>query len=352
MKLNQWWIASLIILISGTAVFLFTRHETLAKQVSPAKLQCELPPSSSAAPKIGMVWIPEGTFDMGDSVYAEEKPVRNVRVKGFWMDRTEVTNAEFAAFVKATGYVTVAERPVNPQLLASLPEDMRKPGAVVFKVPAKLTYGDDPRQWWQYIPGANWKHPSGPDSNVDKYGQFPVVHITFEDAQAYAQWRGHRLPTEAEWEWAARAGAKELPGQHDQPASANTWQGIFPMANASEDGFAGLAPVACYAPNAYGLFDMIGNVWELTADAFVADRPAVASAAQSSSKQGLDPDEAQRPPIFKKLQANSEPKARVIKGGSFLCAPNYCMRYRAGSRQPQEEDLAVSHLGFRTIYQP
>jgi formylglycine-generating enzyme required for sulfatase activity len=124
------------------------------------------------------------------------------------------------------------------------------------------------------------------------------------------------------------------------------------MANASEDGFAGLAPVACYAPNAYGLFDMIGNVWELTADAFVADRPAVASAAPSNSKQGLDPDEAQRPPIFKTHQANSDPKARVIKGGSFLCAPNYCMRYRAGSRQPQEEDLAVSHLGFRTIYQP
>jgi formylglycine-generating enzyme required for sulfatase activity len=263
------------------------------------------------------------------------------------MDRTEVTNSEFAAFVKATGYVTVAERPVNPQLIASLPEDMRKPGAVVFKVPAKLNYGDDPRQWWQYIPGANWKQPAGPDSTVDKYGQFPVVHITFEDAQAYAKWKGHRLPTEAEWEWAARAGAKELPSQHDQPDSANTWQGIFPMANASEDGFAGLAPVACYAPNAYGLFDMIGNVWELTTDLFVAERPAI-----SNSQQGLDPDEAQRPPIFKTLQANAQPKARVIKGGSFLCAPNYCMRYRAGSRQPQEEDLAVSHLGFRTIYQP
>jgi formylglycine-generating enzyme required for sulfatase activity len=312
MKFLQWSVAGSVVLVLGATAFWLTKHDASPKQALPAKLQCELPPSSSAAARPGMVWIPEGVFDMGDSVYAEEKPVRNVRVKGFWMDRTEVTNSEFAAFVKATGYVTVAERPVNPQLIASLPEDMRKPGAVVFKVPAKLSYGDDPRQWWQYLPGANWQHP-----------------------------------TEAEWEWAARAGAKELPGQHDQPASANTWQGIFPMANASEDGFAGLAPVACYAPNAYGLFDMIGNVWELTADVFVAERPAA-----SSSKQGLDPDEAQRPPIFKTLQANSEPKARVIKGGSFLCAPNYCMRYRAGSRQPQEEDLAVSHLGFRTIYQP
>jgi formylglycine-generating enzyme required for sulfatase activity len=352
MKFIQWSIASAIILVLGASVFWLTKDKAPAKQAISAKFQCELPPASTAAPRPGMVWIPEGVFDMGDSVYAEEKPVRNVRVKGFWMDRTEVTNLEFAAFVKATGYVTVAERPVSPQLLSSLPEDMRKPGAVVFKVPAQLNYGDDPRQWWQYIPGASWQHPAGPGSNIDLYGHFPVVHIAYEDAQAYAKWKGHRLPTEAEWEWAARAGAKELPGQHDQPESANTWQGIFPMANASEDGFSGIAPVGCYAPNAYGLFDMIGNVWELTADVFVAERPAVSSQTVTSPNQGLDPDEAQRPPIFKKLQANSDPKARVIKGGSFLCAPNYCMRYRAGSRQPQEEDLAVSHLGFRTLYQP
>ena len=351
MKFFRWSLFSTLILLATAATLWLTQDKTSAKQVLPAKLQCELPPSSSAAPRPGMVWIPDGVFDMGDSVYAEEKPVRNVRVKGFWMDRTEVTNSEFAAFVKATGYVTVAERPVNPQLMASLPEAMRQPGAVVFKVPAKLTYGDDPRQWWQYVPGASWQHPAGPGSSVDNYGQFPVVHITFEDAQAYAQWKGHRLPTEAQWEWAARAGAKELPGQHDQPASANTWQGVFPMANASEDGFAGLAPVACYAPNAYGLFDMIGNVWELTADVFVADRSTISSKG-GSANQGLDPDEAQRPPIFKTLQANSSPQSRVIKGGSFLCAPNYCMRYRAGSRQAQEEDLAVSHLGFRTILQP
>ena len=279
---------------------------------------------------------------MGDSVYAEEKPVRNVQVKGFWMDRTEVTNQEFADFVKATGYVTVAERPVDPKLHASLPEVMRQAGAVVFKMPSQLTRGDDPSQWWQYVPGANWQHPAGPATSIEKHGHFPVVHITYEDALAYAKWKGRTLPTEAQWEWAARAGAKELPSQHDQPASANTWQGIFPMANSAEDGFAGLAPVGCYGANAWGLFDMIGNVWELTADVFVAERSTPAKG------QGLDPDAAQKPPVFKA----GTPQARVIKGGSFLCAPNYCMRYRAGSRQPQEEDLAVSHLGFRTILQP
>ena len=223
---------------------------------------------------------------------------------------------------------------------------MLKAGAVVFSMPAALKSGDDPSQWWKYVVGANWRHPAGPNTSIEKYGSFPVVHITYEDAKAYAQWKGHQLPTEAQWEWAARAGAKEMPSQHDQPAGANTWQGIFPMANSSEDGFAGLAPVGCYAPNAYGLFDMIGNVWELTADVFVVDR--VENSQLRTKDQGLDPDDAQRPPAFKQATGG----ARVIKGGSFLCAPNYCMRYRAGSRQPQEEDLAVSHLGFRTIYQP
>ena len=310
--------------------------------VAAGKLQCDLPAPDAKAPHPGMVWVPPGTFDMGDSVYAEEKPVRNVQVKGFWMDRTEVTNQEFAAFVKATGYVTVAERPVDPKLHDSLPEVMRQAGAVVFKMPGQLTRGDDPSQWWQYVPGANWQHPAGPATSIDKHGHFPVVHITYEDALAYAKWKGRTLPTEAQWEWAARAGAKELPSQHEQPAQANTWQGIFPTVNSAEDGFAGLAPVGCYGANAWGLFDMIGNVWEMKADVFVAER------AISAKGQGLDPDASQQPPIFK----TGTPQARVIKGGSFLCAPNYCMRYRAGSRQPQEEDLAVSHLGFRTILQP
>jgi sulfatase modifying factor 1 len=315
---------------------------------STGKLQCDLPAPDAASPHPGMVWVPAGKFDMGDSVYPEEKPVRNVEVKGFWMDRTEVTNQEFEAFVKATSYVTVAERPVDPKYHAGLPEVMRQAGAVVFRMPDKLTQGDDPRQWWQYIPGANWRHPAGPTSDIKQHGHFPAVHITYEDALAYAKWKGHSLPTEAQWEWAARAGAKELPSQHDQPAHANTWQGIFPTANSNEDGFAGLAPVGCYGANAWGLFDMVGNAWELTADVFVAERSAANSIQGQGQGQGLDPDAAQKPPNFK----SGTPQARVIKGGSFLCAPNYCMRYRAGSRQPQEEDLAVSHLGFRTIRQP
>lgn len=356
MKYRQWLMKglagiALVTAITWMVIAFRGQQEVIPDKAAQAasQLECKLPEVDQTARHPGMVWIPAGQFDMGDSVYAEEKPVLNVKVKGFWMDRTEVTNQAFAEFVKATGYVTVAERDVDSKLHANLPEDLRKPGAVVFKMPPKLTQSDDPRQWWRYTPGANWKHPAGPHSSIEKYGQFPVVHMTYEDAKAYAQWKGHTLPTEAQWEWAARAGAKEMPGQHDaptQPSGANTWQGIFPMANSSEDGFAGLAPVGCYAPNAWGLFDMIGNVWELTADVFVADRPEVAKSGFKG--EGIDPDTAQKPPIFKTAQSNS----RVIKGGSFLCAPNYCMRYRAGSRQPQEEDLAVSHLGFRTILQP
>ena len=337
----SWWLGGFCIALMAGLAWHFKPAQAPAVEIA-RKLQCDLPSPDAHAPQPGMVWVPPGKFDMGDNVYAEEKLVRNVQVKGFWMDRTEVTNQEFAAFVKATGYVTVAERPVDPKLHASLPEVMRQAGAVVFKMPKQLTRDDDPSQWWQYVPGANWQHPAGPSSTIDQHGHFPVVHITYEDALAYAKWKGRSLPTEAQWEWAARAGASALPHQHDQPASANTWQGIFPMANSAEDGFAGLAPVGCYGANAWGLFDMIGNVWELTSDLFVADR------STSPKGQGLDPDAAQKPPEFKAGKV----QARVIKGGSFLCAPNYCMRYRAGSRQPQEEDLAVSHLGFRTILQP
>ena len=278
MKLLQWSIAGSVFLVLGATAFWLKRDEASVKQAQPTKLQCELPPSLTTAPKPGMVWVPEGVFDMGDSVYAEEKPVRNVRVKGFWMDRTEVTNSEFAAFVKATGYVTVAERPVNPQLIASLPEDMRKPGAVVFKVPAKLTYGDDPRQWWQYIPGANWKQPAGPDSTVDKYGQFPVVHITFEDAQAYAKWKGHRLPTEAEWEWLSRfngGGGEQkypwgdsMPVMEDSGNYADESAEVF-MSNTLGkywDGYPVTSPTGKFKANSLGVFDLGGNVAEWVND--------------------------------------------------------------------------------------
>ena len=214
---------------------------------------------------------------------------------------------------------------------------MRKPGAVVFISPTQLSGQGSPTQWWRYVPGANWRHPGGPGTSIEGRGAFAVVQVTIEDAQAYARWKGRTLPSEAQWEWAAR-GAKnqELP-DHAQPAQANTWQGLFPVANSADDGFVGLAPVGCFAPNALGLFDMIGNAWELTRDAYTPSHAVLVGQAE------IDP-----PPSSARPAGASPVGQHVIKGGSFLCAPNYCMRYRAGARQAQDDDLAVSHLGFRT----
>jgi formylglycine-generating enzyme required for sulfatase activity len=294
-----------------------------------------------------MLWVPAGSFAFGDTVYREETPVRPATVQGFWMDRTEVTNAEFARFVQATGYVTTAERPVDAKLHPGLPPAMQQPGAVVFVNPTELRNGGDPRQWWQYLPGANWRHPSGPGSSIAGREAFPVVAVTLEDAQAYARWAGRSLPTEREWEWAAGGGQTATlpttppttPGTAPaQPAQANTWQGFFPLANQASDGFTGLAPVGCFAANAFGLHDMIGNVWELTADIYTEDH---------SGPDTLPPDQ---PPIATRPAGAAGAASRhVIKGGSYLCAPNYCMRYRPGARQAQEDDLATSHLGFRTV---
>ena len=290
-----------------------------------------------------MVWVPGGSFAFGDTVYREETPVRQATVQGFWMDRTEVTNAEFARFVQATGYVSTAERPVDPQLHPGLPPQMQQPGAVVFVNPTELRHGGDPRQWWQYLPGANWRHPAGPGSNIDGRDAFPVVAVTLADAQAYASWAGRSLPSEREWEWAARGGqaasAEASPDAGSaQPAQANTWQGFFPLANQASDGFTGLAPVGCFTANGFGLHDMIGNVWELTADVYTEDH---------NGPDTLAPDQ---PPVAARPAAAKGTAGRhVIKGGSYLCAPNYCMRYRPGARQAQEDDLATSHLGFRTV---
>ncbi len=272
---------------------------------------------------------------MGDTVYPEEQAVVKARVQGFWMDRTEVTNTQFAAFVKATGYVTTAERPVDMQSHPGLPPDMQQPGAVVFTQPRAISHSDDVRQWWRYVPGANWRHPGGPSTTIVGKESHPVVAVTIEDAQAYARWAGHELPTEREWEWAARAMQTQPPGNTQQPDQANSWQGEFPVNNSQKDGFAGTAPVGCFAPNPFGLYDMIGNVWELTADRY-SDHHAPA--------ENLPPDQ---PPLAQRPNASGAPQ--VIKGGSYLCAPNYCMRYRAGARQPQEADLATNHIGFRTI---
>ena len=294
-----------------------------------------------------MVWVPGGSFAFGDTVYREETPVRQATVQGFWMDRTEVTNGDFARFVQATGHVTTAERPVDPRLHPGLPPAMQQPGAVVFVNPTELRNGGDPRQWWQYLPGANWRHPSGPGSSIAGRDAFPVVAVTLADAQAYAHWAGRGLPTEREWEWAAGGGQPStLPATQPtnpgaapvQPTQANTWQGFFPLSNQASDGFTGLAPVGCFAANGFGLHDMIGNVWELTTDVYTEDH---------SGPDTLAPDQ---PPIAA-LPVGTQGAAgrHVIKGGSYLCAPNYCMRYRPGARQAQEDDLAAGHLGFRTV---
>ncbi len=331
-----WLIALLALLGLGTWAWRAAQPpQSLTRTAAPVPV-CTLPAPEPGARHPGMVWVPAGQFDMGDTQYPEEGPIRPTRVDGFWMDRTEVTNDEFAAFVKATGYVTVAERAWDAQRQADLAPALRAPGAVVFSMPTKLHNRNDLSQWWQYVAGAQWRHPGGPGTDIQGRGQFPVVTVTYEDALAYAKWKGRSLPSESQWEWAARAGETQAAKDHDQPHGANTWQGVFPVLNSADDGFVGLAPVGCYKPNAWGLFDMMGNVWEMTRDLYTPDHRVPAPTAPGNS-----PDPT--------LIRNAAAAQRVIKGGSFLCSPDYCMRYRSGSRQPQEEDLGTSHLGFRTL---
>ena len=331
-----WLIALLALLGLGTWAWRAAQPpQSLTRTAAPVPV-CSLPAPEPGARHPGMVWVPAGQFDMGDTQYPEEGPIRPTRVDGFWMDRTEVTNDEFAAFVKATGYVTVAERAWDAQRQADFAPALRAPGAVVFAMPTKLHNRNDLSQWWQYVAGAQWRHPGGPGTDIQGRGQFPVVTVTYEDALAYAKWKGRSLPSESQWEWAARAGETQAAKDHDQPHGANTWQGVFPVLNSADDGFVGLAPVGCYKPNAWGLFDMMGNVWEMTRDLYTPDHRVPAPTA---------PDNSPDPTLIR----NAAAAQRVIKGGSFLCSPDYCMRYRSGSRQPQEEDLGTSHLGFRTL---
>lgn len=334
-------LAGAMVLVLPLAAWLWWSAQRYQSHASQERLHCDLPPVAAGSPHPGMVWVPAGTLSLGDTVYAEESPVRKVPVPGFWMDRTEVTNAQFAAFVQATGYVTVAERAVDPKVHPELPPDLRLPGAVVFVSPTSLSGDGNPAQWWRYLAGANWRHPGGQATSIAGREAFPVVNLTFQDAQAYARWAGRELPSEAQWEWAAREAQAHAPLTHDQPVQANTWQGLFPVANSAQDGFVGLAPVGCYAPNALGLFDMLGNVWEITRDPYTASHAVLVDEAEvhASAIAGRTPG------------APGQVPSHVIKGGSFLCAPNYCMRYRPGARQAQEDDLAVSHLGFRTILQ-
>lgn len=289
-----------------------------------------------------MVHIPGGTFTMGsDAYYPEEGPLERVHVKSFWIDSFEVTNGQFAEFVKATGYVTQAERPPDPKEYPSIPPNELKPGAAVFEMPAVLKSYDNPAQWWRFIKGANWRHPFGPNSSIKGKDKYPVVDVTYADAAAYAKWSGASLPTEEQWEYAAHGGLHGKTyawGNTFRPHGvwqANTWQGIFPLQNSGADGFRGLAPGGCFPANGYGLYDMIGNVWEWTSSWYYPRHDWQGSRSGDRS-HGYDPRQPGVP-------------VRVIKGGSYLCSKNYCVRYRPAARQPEDVTLADSHIGFRTI---
>lgn len=309
----------------------------------------------------GMVRIPGGSFLMGsDRHYPEERPQHRAGVDGFWMDETAVTNAAFAAFVAATGHVTVAERPLDPALYPGARPGMLVPGALVFRMTDGPVDTSVIAHWWHWTPGAQWRHPEGPGSTIAGREDHPVVHVAYEDAEAYARWAGKDLPTEAEWECAARGGldgAEFAWGEELAPGGvhvANTWQGPFPWRNFATDGHVRTCPVRSFPPNGYGLFEVCGNVWEWTTDWWGA-RHAAANA------KGADPDPAEscctpRNPRGPAMEGSFDPAQpairiprKVVKGGSFLCAPSYCRRYRPAARHAQMVDTGMSHIGFRCI---
>ena len=309
--------------------------------------------ASASAVSAGMVRVPGGRFLMGsDRHYAEERPAHPVTVSGFWMDTTTVTNAEFARFVAATGYRTVADRPLDPATYPGADAAMLIPGALVFRMTDGPVDTSDITNWWHWTPGASWHRPEGPESSITGRDSHPVVHVAYEDAEAYAHWAGKALPTEAEWEFAARGGldgrefvwGDELaPGGVHQ---ANTWQGPFPWRNFAADGFERTAPVGSYPPNGYGLYDMAGNVWQWTTDWFAARHAA------DPGKPCCAPENPRGPPMeasFDRTQPTIRIPRKVVKGGSFLCAPSYCRRYRPAARHAQMVDTGMSHIGFRCI---
>ena len=289
-----------------------------------------------------------------DEFYPDERPVRRVRVESFRMDPYPVTNARFRAFVEDTGHVTEAERPPDPALYPGADPDLLVPGALVFMMTGGRVSLDDFRQWWHWVPGASWRHPLGPGSNLDGLDDHPVVHVSHGDASAFCAWDGGLLPTEAEWEYAARGGldgARFTWGDHDPQETApvaNTWQGAFPFENTEVDGWTRTSPVGSYPPNGFGLYDMAGNVWEWTDDWYSAD-PAALLTPHSGCCAPPDPKGTTVEASLDPATPDTPIPRKVVKGGSHLCTPQYCYRYRPAARQPQTIDTGMSHLGFRRI---
>ena len=315
-------------------------------------------PPLGDAPK-GTVWIPGGEFSMGaqdppdlDMVgmqaTKDSRPIHRVYVDGFFMDKTDVTNAQFAEFVKATVYVTVAERTPRAEDFPGAPPENLVAGGVVFSPPNHAVPLNDHFQWWNYVKGANWRHPTGPKSSIKGKENYPVVQVAYEDAEAYAKWAKKRLPTEAEWEFAARGGLAGKPffwGEKFRPNGkwmANTYQGHFPDQDSGNDGFIGLAPVANYAPNGYGLYDMSGNVWQWTSDWYRPDYYAELAKTGGVARNPRGPNTPFDP-------VEPSVKKRVHRGGSFLCTDQYCSRYMVGTRGKGEVSTGTNHLGFRCV---
>jgi len=294
--------------------------------------------ASDKSSRRSMVSVPGGSFLMGSNAfYREERPLRRETVQGFWMDVHPVTNAEFRKFVAATGYVAACEREPDPAMYPDADPSLLVPGSSVFRKPRHPVDLRDNRAWWEYVPAADWRHPEGPDSSIIGRDDHPVVHVTYEDACAYAAWAGKELPLESEWEFAARGGLEGATyawGEAFAPQGrpmANTWQGAFPWENLKLDGYEGTSPVDAFPANGYGLYDMIGNVWEWTASSFT-------SPIESGKKSCCAPSEP-----------GAHVARRVVKGGSHLCAPNYCLRYRPAARQGEAVDTSTCHIGLRCI---
>jgi sulfatase modifying factor 1 len=301
--------------------------------------------------------LPGGVFTMGsERFYPEERPVRRVRVDPFWIDEIPVTNRDFAAFVDAAGYRTFAETAPDPADYPGMPVEMARAGSLVFERTDRPVDLEDASQWWAFRFGADWRHPLGPESSIDGLEDHPVVHIAHEDAEAYADWAGKALPTEAEWEYAARGGldgSEFAWGDELAPGGlmlANYWQGLFPFANQLLDGWERTSPVRTYPPNGHGLFDMIGNVWEWTSDWYSS--PRLPRKAKGSCCVPANPRGARERDSYDPCDPNIRIGRKVMKGGSHLCAANYCQRYRPAARFAQPVDSSTSHIGFRCVIRP